>query len=126
MDGVVWVDLTVEDAARARDFYARVLGWRPEPVPMGGYADFNMLHPDTGAPAAGLCHARGANQGIPPVWLVYFAVPDLEVALAEVEAGGGETLLPPRGTGSGRYAVVRDPAGAVFAVADVRRGAAAG
>ena len=29
---------------------------------------------------AGVCHARGANANIPPVWLVYFTVADLAAA----------------------------------------------
>ena len=33
-----WVDLTVGDATRIRDFYASVAGWRPEAVEMGEYA----------------------------------------------------------------------------------------
>ena len=32
-----WVDMTVDDAAALRDFYADVVGLRPEPVSMGDY-----------------------------------------------------------------------------------------
>jgi predicted enzyme related to lactoylglutathione lyase len=32
-----WIDLTVGDATRVRDFYAGVVGWKPEGVEMGGY-----------------------------------------------------------------------------------------
>ena len=32
---VAWTDLTVPDAEGIRDFYARVVGWVPEPVAMG-------------------------------------------------------------------------------------------
>ncbi len=56
-----WVDLTVDDASGLRDFYARVAGWKPEPVPMGGYDDFNMTHPETGVPVA-RWSATGADQ----------------------------------------------------------------
>lgn len=45
------------------------------------YADFNMLG-DDGEPAAGVCHARGVNVGLPPVWMIYLPVGDL----AEVSA----------------------------------------
>ena len=57
-----WIDLTVPDADRVRDFYAEVVGWHPEPVDMDGYSDFVMKSPG-GAPAAGVCHARGTNAG---------------------------------------------------------------
>ncbi|MDP2958780.1 MAG: VOC family protein [Longimicrobiales bacterium] len=116
MDSIGWVDLTVGDAAGVRDFYARVMGWRAEPVDMGGYADFNMCDPGTGAPAAGVCHARGPNAELPSVWMVYFKVADLDLSLAEVEGAGGTRLQGPRRAAGTRYAVVRDPAGAVFAV----------
>ena len=35
--------------------------------------DESMLTP-AGEGAAGVCHARGVNANIPPVWLVYFMV----------------------------------------------------
>ena len=30
-----WIDLTIPDAERIRDFYAAVAGWKPEPESMG-------------------------------------------------------------------------------------------
>ncbi len=111
-----WVDLTVSDAAGLRDFYASVAGWRPDEVAMGGYADFNMVTPD-GTPAASLCHARGENAYVPPVWLVYITVEDLNASLERVRALGGETVGPLRQAESmGRYQVIRDPAGAICAL----------
>lgn len=114
---VAWVDLTVPDAGTARDFYAAVVGWVPQPVEMNGYADFNMADPADGTPRAGVCHARGVNAGLPAVWMVYFQVADLDVALAAARERGGEVLQEPRAAGGGRYAVVRDPTGAVCALA---------
>ena len=31
-----WIDLTVKDCARVRDFYQAVVGWDVDPVDMGG------------------------------------------------------------------------------------------
>ena len=117
---MAWVDLTVPDAETIRDFYARVVGWVPEPVDMGGYSDFNMTVPGTGTPAAGICHARGVNADMPPVWMVYLVVKSLEVSLASVREGGGAVLAGPKSMGPGSaYAVIRDPAGAVAALYQV-------
>lgn len=121
MKGIAWVDLTIPDAEGVRDFYATVMGWKPEPVGMGDYSDFNMCD-EAGDPAAGVCHARGTNAGMPPVWMVYFHVPDLDQSLAQAEAGGGTILQQPKGAGSGRFAVIRDPAGAVCALAQAESG----
>jgi predicted enzyme related to lactoylglutathione lyase len=73
-----WIDLTVPNAESLRDFYQNVTGWAPSTVDMGGYNDFCM-HPSPGAdPVAGICHARGKNATIPPQWIIYITVDDLD------------------------------------------------
>lgn len=111
-----WIDLTVPDASRVRDFYAAVVGWEPQPVDMGEYADFSMTAPASGEAKAGVCHARGSNLGIPGAWIIYIVVADLEASLAACRDGDGEVLGEPRSMGSARYAFIRDPAGAVCAL----------
>ena len=113
---VTWVDLTVEHAGLIGDFYAKVTGWTPSSVDMGGYADFNMLD-SAGEPVAGVCHAGGSNADLPPQWLIYITVADLDAALEACLGAGGDVLGAPRGLGEmGRFALIRDPAGAVAAL----------
>jgi hypothetical protein len=109
---IVWADLTVKDASRVRDFYAAVTGWRFEPVAMGGYDDFNMLPPGGEGPVAGVCHARGPNAGLPPQWLIYVAVADLDASTRRCVELGGTLVDGPRSMGEKRFCVIRDPAGA--------------
>jgi len=109
-----WHDLTVPDAEKARDFYAAVVGWTPEPVDMGGYSDFNMKA-GSGEAVAGVCHAKGPNADIPPQWMMYVVVDDLERSLKECERRGGSIVAGPKGEGD-RFCVIRDPAGAVCAL----------
>lgn len=110
-----WHDLTVPDAERVRGFYERVAGWTHQAIDMGGYSDFAMASP-SGETVAGVCHARGTNADLPAVWMVYIVVADLDAALREVEGGGGEVIRQPKAAGGGRFAVIRDPAGAVCAL----------
>ena len=111
-----WIDLTVGDAEEVSAFYRSVVGWKSEGVDMGGYQDFCMLSAEGGA-VAGVCHARGTNEGIPPQWLIYITVADLEASLERCRALGGEVVRAARGLGGmGRFAIVRDPAGAVCAL----------
>src|SRR5262245_38509790 len=111
-----WIDLSVPDAEALRDFYRDVVGWSAEGVEMGGYQDFCMSPPDAD-PVAGVCHARGVNAGIPAQWLIYITVADLEHSLERCRSLGGEVVRGPRElAGQGRFAVVRDPAGAVCAL----------
>ncbi len=121
MGRIAWLDLTVPDASATRDFYRQVVGWSVQDVAMddgdGDYADYNMLDED-GTPAAGICHARGVNSGLPPVWLIYLPVGDLAESLRRVPEEGGEVVWSMRGEdGQHAYAVVRDPVGAHLALA---------
>ena len=113
---VGWRDLTVQDASALRDFYSRVVGWESSPVDMGGYSDFNMTPPGTGEPAAGICHARGSNADLPPQWLQYVIVADVEASARTCVELGGKVVAPVRGMAGGKFCVIQDPAGAVCAL----------
>ena len=111
-----WHDITVPNAPELRDFYSAVVGWKPEDVDMGEYADFNMTQPDTGEPVAGVCHARGSNSGLPPQWLIYIIVADLDASVEACTAKGGTVIRDPQPLAGGRFAVIADPVGAVTAL----------
>jgi len=114
---ITWVDLTVANAVEVRDFYRAVAGWETSDVDMGGYNDFNMNQPADGKTVAGICHSRGPNADLPPQWLIYITVADIEQSAAQCRKLGGEVVAGPKGMGKlGRYCVVRDPAGAVAAL----------
>jgi predicted enzyme related to lactoylglutathione lyase len=116
---IIWVDLTIPDAAPIRDFYSQLVGWQPEPVEMGGYSDFNMTLADSGTPAAGICYARGENANLPPQWLMYIAVEDLAKTMETCISLGGKLVAGPVTMPEHRYCVVQDPAGAVVALVEV-------
>jgi predicted enzyme related to lactoylglutathione lyase len=114
---VIGFDLTVPDAEAIRDFYASVVGWRPEPFDMGGYADYFMKTPAEGQVVAGVCHTRGENADMPPQWLTYVVVDDLDASLERCQDGGGRIVTAIKGNeGEGRYCVIQDPAGAYLAL----------
>ena len=112
-----WIDLTVTDAPGLRDFYQAVTGWTPSPVKMGDYHDFCMHPPGDPQPVAGICHAKGDNVGLPPVWLIYITVDDLDLGIRRCQELGGKVLRPTTSMGaSGRFCVIEDPAGAICAI----------
>lgn len=112
-----WVDLTVPNADEVRDFYTGVVGWKSDALSMGDYNDYVMTVPEDGSGVAGVCHARGGNAGLPPVWLVYFRVADVDESIRICLEKGGKVIAPIRSMGpNGRYCVIQDPAGAVAAL----------
>jgi predicted enzyme related to lactoylglutathione lyase len=113
---IAWHDLTVGDAGPLREFYSHVVGWRSEAVDMGGYEDWCMVTPTSGETVAGVCHARGTNASLPPQWLMYVIVADVESSARTCVELGGTVLVPVRGLMGGRFCVIQDPAGAVLAL----------
>ncbi len=110
---VGWFDLTVPNAEEVRDFYSKVTGWVPEGLNMGEYEDFVMKTPTSQIPVAGVCHKRGTNNQLPPYWIIYITVADLEKSLKTVTENGGRIIIGPKNAGeSGRYCIISDPAGA--------------
>jgi predicted enzyme related to lactoylglutathione lyase len=100
---IAWTDLTIADAEGLRDFYAAVAGWSSTPLEMGGYADY-VMNDGAGTPIAGICHARGLNAGVPPAWILYITVEDLDASLSSCNAMGGRALTPIREmAGTGRF-----------------------
>lgn len=112
---VSWVDLTVKNAEQVRDFYKEVVGWNSADVDMGGYSDYNMNLED-GKMVAGICHSRGLNANLPPQWLIYITVSNLEKSLARCKTLGGKIIDGPRSMDESRFCVIQDPSGAVAAL----------
>jgi predicted enzyme related to lactoylglutathione lyase len=118
---VEWLDLTVHDGRRLRDFYSEVVGWKAADVDMGMYSDYNMNLPESGETIAGICHARGQNAGLPSQWLVYVRVASVHEAAETCRQKGGEVLDGPKRMGSSDICVIKDPAGAVMALLSDRK-----
>lgn len=113
---IAWRDLTVPNAGELRDFYSKVVGWESSEQSMGNYSDYNMIAPRTGEVVAGICHARGSNAKVPPQWLIYISVEDVETSAERCVELGGQVLDGPRAMGGQTFCVIQDPAGAVAAL----------
>lgn len=116
---IAWLDLTVSAASSIRDFYRKVVDWSVQDVEMqdasGAYADYEMNA--NGKPIAGVCHARGANEGLPAVWMLYLPVADLAESVRRVKEEGGKTITEMQGVnGECQHVVVQDPVGVCFAL----------
>jgi predicted enzyme related to lactoylglutathione lyase len=112
---LAWNELETTDPARAATFYAGLLGWTAE---QAAYGEVEYTLFKQGEQMNGGMMAIPPEWGaVPPHWLVYFAVADCDATAASVEGLGGTVTLPPTDVpGIGRFAMIRDPQGAVFAV----------
>ena len=103
-------ELGVGDTARARAFYGELFGWQFEPVGTSGGSSIST----PGLPGG----LHGGDAGAAPY--VFFAVDDLEEALARVRELGGEAdeldpdADPEMQRRFGRFALCRDDQGSSF------------
>ena len=111
---IEWLDLTVEEASRAKDFYCSVVGWSNSEQDMGSYSDYNVNLPGTTNTVAGICHARGASANLPAQWLMYVRVEDVSQSIERCKKLGGKVVDGPKRLGNQRFCVIEDPAGAVL------------
>ena len=105
---MTWNELATPDVERASEFYRELLGWEVE-TDATGYATIRNGDGLNGG-------MRPLRDGEPPNWLLYFSVPEVDVAAAHVRASGGEVLVEPMEATVGQIAVIRDPQGAMLAV----------
>lgn len=117
-----WAELHTRDASAADPFYSELLGYRQEQIgePGTGF-DYTVWYVDD-LPTTGRFESSSALPAdVPAHWQLYFQVnPDsnTDSAVAKVQAMGGEVLREPSDSPHGRLAVVRDVAGASFAIID--------
>ncbi len=109
---LVWNELASPDLDASSAFYGGLFGWTLEPFE------------NSPTPYLGIKNG-GANNGgmrpldppgMPPHWLVYFGIENIDAGLAKATELGGETIAGPIDIQMAKIAVVRDPQGAVFAL----------
>jgi predicted enzyme related to lactoylglutathione lyase len=110
-----WADVMTPDPARAKEFYTGLFSWRitaSENDPSG------YLHIANGENfIGGIPPAEFLGPNVPPHWLVYFLVSNCDETAAKANELGAKTYLAPTTMENvGRWAVLADPQGAVFAL----------
>jgi predicted enzyme related to lactoylglutathione lyase len=108
----VWFDLMTSDPVVAPAFYTRVTGWGTSQ--WGGPSPYTMWTVD-GEPLGGVMKLA-PDAGGPPHWLAYISSPDVDQTIQQAVDLGARLLVPAtRIPTVGRFAVLSDPHGAVFA-----------
>lgn len=113
----VWYELMTTDGTAAATFYADVVGWKADRSSMPGM-DYTLFNagPDQVAGAFTLSKEMQAG-GAPVGWVGYVGVANVDKAAADLKAAGGTVHRGPDDIpGVGRFAMVADPQGAVFAL----------
>ncbi len=116
----LWTDLTVSNATELKEFYKEVIGWKEQAVEMKDgdetYHDYAMLA-DADTAVGGICNQRGANANIPPQWISYINVTNVEESLNKALQLGGKIIHESKKKdGSYNFVIIQDPVGAIFGI----------
>ena len=112
-----WVELLTSDVEGAKAFYDDVVGWTCASSGLAdrGYHFFSY----NGHGAGGLMQLpeEAKTQGARPSWFGYVSSDDVDADVEKILAAGGRLYRPAETLPDiGRFAVVADPQGAVFAL----------
>ncbi len=109
---LTWNDLMSPDIPAAAEFYSALFGWKVGEIP-GAEGQYWSITND-GRINGGI---MPTPEGGHPVWNLYFAVEDVDAAVAKAGQLGGNKIAGPMDVPNGtRFAVLADPSGAVFSV----------
>lgn len=107
-----WYELASPDLDTVKEFYAGLLGWSWADSGMPGMT--YLLASRDGDRVAGLF---APDPGMPVAWTAYTAVDDADATVAKAKDLGASVVVPPTDIpGTGRFSVLIDPQGAVFAI----------
>lgn len=111
---VAWNELMTRDIKAAKAFYTETCGWTYDAMTMDSGNHYYVAMAG-GRPVAGLMDMTGlpGMTEVPPHWFTYFAVDDVDAAVKQTTAKGGEVIRAPFDVdGIGRIAILKDSGGA--------------
>ena len=112
-----WLDIGTTDVEGAEKFYSGMFGWESDHQPMGEGMVYSMQQID-GKNVAAIYSQREEQKAmaLPPMWLMYITVDDVDARTAKVGPAGGTVMQEPFDVfDAGRMSLITDPSGGVFA-----------
>ena len=112
-NALTWSELMTLEPAKAAAFFEELLGLTSSEAPGTDGAPYTLLSLDD-EPVAGILQITPEMGEMPPNWMTYFEVADLEAAVERATSLGAQSPMPIMDAPGMRFAVIEDPQGAVF------------
>lgn len=110
---IVWRESSTKDVEKAKRFYGELFGWSYEAYEMGPNGTYWIVK--KGAKSVGGMMAITADMPMPPSWMSYVSVSDVDAAADAAKGAGGKVAHGPADIPSiGRFAVILDADGAAI------------
>ncbi|KAA1417035.1 VOC family protein [Nocardioides humilatus] len=111
-----WNELHSRDLAKGKAFYSEVFGYEFDDMSGPEFTYLIFKRPGEEQGVGGMGTDAMLPEGVPSVWLTWFAVDSCDAAVAKVAELGGEVRMELGDSPFGRMAVVAGPQGEVFGV----------
>jgi len=106
-----WYELNTHDTEKAKDFYTKFLGWNT-----GGSPDYTEWKQGDRS-IGGMMKIMPEWGNVPPNWTAYIMVENADATAEKAKSLGGNVIMGPNEIpNTGRFAIIADPQGAVFAI----------
>lgn len=113
----VWYELMTKDLDGALAFYGEVLGWKAADAGMPGMRYVLLKVGETPVGGSMDLNTPGCPEGASTGWTGYVGVDDVDAYAERAGKAGGAVHMAPQDIPNvGRFAMVADPQGAVFAL----------
>jgi predicted enzyme related to lactoylglutathione lyase len=118
-----WSELTTRDPKAAEAFYTKLFGWSAKhsaPAATMAYTEFSVGP----QPSIGMMEMPpGMSPHVPSYWMPYFQVADCDASTDAAKTRGAKVMIGPADIpDAGRFTILQDPQGAMFAVFSQKRG----
>ena len=111
-----WNDLATPDIPKAKNFYKKLFAWDLVDHQMDGMTYTLIKHRDKEIGSMWLI-PKEKQKEIPPHWLAYVLVENLDISLEKAINNGASVTKPATNVGNfGRFAIIQDPVGAHIAL----------
>jgi predicted enzyme related to lactoylglutathione lyase len=112
-----WTELATRDTKAAQTFYTQLFGWTAKVSGAGTAMEYTEFSNQGKSGVGMMAMPAQVPAFVPAYWMPYFQVADCDASTAKAKSlGAGVTVSPMDIPNTGRFSVVSDPQGAMFAI----------
>lgn len=112
---ICWTELMTPDTKKAKQFYNAMFGWETDDHDMGHTVYSIFKQNGKNLNGGMLPTPKGQEKNIPPHWISYIYVENLDEMVKKAQNLGASVKVPVTAAGDmGRFAIIADPTGAAI------------
>ena len=113
---ICWNELSTTHPETCKSFYTELFGWNYSETD-STEMEYTEIKLGDGKQFGGMYKTPPEMEGVPPHWMAYVSVDDIDASLQKATELGGTIVVPATDIpNTGRFGVITDPTGAAIAM----------